>query len=117
MPSMLILRNSADNSDLEVIGETFIGAIAEGGMFLHVKLQDVTFRRCDLYWTLWFGAELKNVVFEYCDLRGAAFNDAVLSHCRFTSTDVGLDALGGKTDWGNVDLTSCVFRGCRGMPG
>ncbi|WP_164103827.1 pentapeptide repeat-containing protein [Candidatus Laterigemmans baculatus] len=112
---MLDLRNGADNDDRVVTDETYTDRIAEGCLMMGVRLTRVTFIRCDLYWSLWFLAELTEVVFDRCDLRGAAFNDATLTRCRFIDTDVGTDALGGLTDWGNADLSTTTFIRCRGQ--
>lgn len=111
---MLDLRNSADNDDRVVTDATYSDCIAEGCQLMGVRLNRVTFIRCDLYWSVWFLAELIDVTFDHCDLRGAAFNDAILTQCRFVDTDVGTDALGGQTDWGNADLSSTTFVRCRG---
>ena len=112
---MLDLRNSADNDDRIVSNERYSDRIAEGCHFMGVRLKRVNFTRCDLYWSIWFQAELVDVTFEQCDLRGAAFNNAKLIRCRFVDTDVGTDALGGRTDWGNVDLSTTTFVRCRGL--
>ena len=108
------MQNSADNMDVVAHDETFTHAIAEGSHFEGAKLTRVTFTCCDLYWASFFMAQLTGVTFDRCDLRGSDFKDAIMCDCRFLNCDVGTDALGGQTEFGDTDLSKVQFVNCRG---
>lgn len=114
MASSIKMRNSANNMDVVAQDQTFADCIAEGSHFEGATLIRVTFTDCDLYWASFFMAELTDVAFERCDLRGSDFKEATMRNCRFLSCDVGDDALGGKTEFGDTDLSTVQFTNCRG---
>ncbi len=94
--------------------ESYVDCIAEGSHFDGAKLTRVTFTGCDMYWASFFMAELTDVTFERCDLRGADFKKTKMRNCRFLSCDVGNDAIGGKTEFGDTDLSTVQFVNCLG---
>ena len=114
MASSIKMRNSADNMDVVAQDQSFADCIAEGSHFEGATLTRVAFTDCDLYWASFFMAELTDVTFERCDLRGSDFKEAKMRNCRFLSCDVGDDALGGKTEFGETDLSTVQFTNCRG---
>lgn len=114
MPSSLTMCNGADNMDAVAHDESYVGCIAEGSKFEGAILTRIVFTDCDMYWASFFMAELTDVTFERCDLRGSDFKKAKMRNCRFLDCDVGDDAIGGKTEFGDVDLSTVQFVRCRG---
>ena len=108
------MQNSADNMDTVAEDQAFTDCVAEGSHFERATLTRITFTRCDLYWASFFTARLTDVTFDNCDLRGSDFKEAKLTNCRFMSCDVGTDAIGGETEFGDIDLSTVQFVNCRG---
>ncbi|MCC9658533.1 pentapeptide repeat-containing protein [Rhodopirellula halodulae] len=108
------MQNSADNTDVIATDQTFTECIAEGSHFEGAILTRVTFTRCDMYWASFFMTYLIDVTFNDCDLRGADFKAATMRGCRFLNCDVGTDAIGGQTEFGDTDLSTVQFVNCRG---
>ena len=108
------MRNSADNSDVVVKDAIFVDCVAEGVCFDGAQLKRVRFENCEMYWATFFLAELTDVTFEKCDLRGSDFKRVKFSNCQFIQCDVGMDALGGETQFDDSDLSNVTFIECRG---
>lgn len=104
MAKSISLQNFADNMDVVAEDRTFSDCVAEGSHFEGASLTRVIFSRCDLYWASFFMARLTDVTFDHCDLRGSDFKEAILTNCRFLNCDVGTDAIGGPTQFDDVDL-------------
>ena len=85
---MIVMENSADNSNVIADNRTFVDCIAEGSHWEGARLTRVHFLRCDLYWASYFTASLVEVIFEDCNLRGSDFKCASIIRCRFVRCDL-----------------------------
>ena len=114
MTSTIDMSNSANNCEVVASDLAFSDCIAEGVHFDCAQLTRTVFTRCDMYWASFFLARLEEVTFDRCDLRGSDFKNATLANCRFLNCDLGTDAIGGKTQFDETDLSTVEFQNCRG---
>lgn len=81
--------------------------------FMFARLAGVDMSGANLYWAMFNGALLEGAILSQCDLCGAVFNEANLRGANLTGADLGLDGLGGSTDFIGADLSGAILTRAR----